>query len=192
MGKKRKVEQAARGDDDTAPAPLLKRTRGATAKQAQPTAVVTRSKRTSKTDDSSPPTKLPRKGKPRSRKTADDDAEDVGTPKAAESSGARTSKLSEAPNPSPSRRNSTISVEIPRRVKKKTSAKAADDEEPQEEVESDEMSYWLMKAEPESRIEKGKDVKFSIDDLEACQEPEGWDGKFPLMSELFSRLKKNQ
>jgi hypothetical protein len=36
--------------------------------------------------------------------------------------------------------------------------------------------FWLMKAEPESRIEKGKDVKFSIDDLAACKEPQGWDG----------------
>ena len=38
-------------------------------------------------------------------------------------------------------------------------------------------NYWLMKAEPESRIEKGKDVKFSIDDLRVAKEPEGWDGK---------------
>ncbi|RMZ75874.1 hypothetical protein DV737_g5080, partial [Chaetothyriales sp. CBS 132003] len=38
------------------------------------------------------------------------------------------------------------------------------------------IQYWLMKAEPESRIEKGVDVKFSIDDLEAKTEPEGWDG----------------
>ncbi|MCJ1394379.1 hypothetical protein MMC18_007257 [Xylographa bjoerkii] len=37
-------------------------------------------------------------------------------------------------------------------------------------------SFWLMKAEPESRIEKGKDVKFSIDDLAARTEPEAWDG----------------
>ncbi|CUS12436.1 unnamed protein product, partial [Tuber aestivum] len=37
-------------------------------------------------------------------------------------------------------------------------------------------SYWLMKAEPESRIEKGKDVKFSIDDLRACEKPAAWDG----------------
>lgn len=37
-------------------------------------------------------------------------------------------------------------------------------------------SYWLMKAEPESRMEKGIDVKFSIDDLEACTEPEPWTG----------------
>ena len=37
--------------------------------------------------------------------------------------------------------------------------------------------YWLMKAEPESRLEKGVDVKFSIDDLEAATEPEPWDGK---------------
>ena len=34
-----------------------------------------------------------------------------------------------------------------------------------------------MKAEPESRIEKGKDVKFSIDDLKNASTPEAWDGK---------------
>jgi predicted RNA-binding protein with PUA-like domain len=33
-----------------------------------------------------------------------------------------------------------------------------------------------MKAEPESRIEKGQDVKFSIDDLAAVTEPEPWSG----------------
>ncbi|KAH8146101.1 uncharacterized protein LAJ45_09791 [Morchella importuna] len=37
-------------------------------------------------------------------------------------------------------------------------------------------SYWLMKAEPETRMEKGKDMKFSIDDLKACKGPAGWDG----------------
>ncbi|CAG8983241.1 hypothetical protein HYALB_00002677 [Hymenoscyphus albidus] len=36
--------------------------------------------------------------------------------------------------------------------------------------------YWLMKAEPESRIEKGHDIKFSINDLAAKTEPEPWDG----------------
>lgn len=34
-----------------------------------------------------------------------------------------------------------------------------------------------MKAEPESRLEKGHDVKFSIDDLAAKAEPEPWDGE---------------
>lgn len=34
-----------------------------------------------------------------------------------------------------------------------------------------------MKAEPESRFEKGIDIKFSIDDLAAKKEPEPWDGK---------------
>lgn len=38
-------------------------------------------------------------------------------------------------------------------------------------------AYWLMKAEPESRIEKGKDVKFSIDDL-AATDKEPWDGSY--------------
>lgn len=34
-----------------------------------------------------------------------------------------------------------------------------------------------MKAEPESRLENGVDVSFSIDDLAAKTEPEPWDGK---------------
>ncbi|KAH6654205.1 PUA-like domain-containing protein, partial [Truncatella angustata] len=37
-------------------------------------------------------------------------------------------------------------------------------------------SYWLLKAEPESRFENGVNVKFSIDDLAAKEEPEPWDG----------------
>ncbi|KAJ3025632.1 UNVERIFIED_CONTAM: hypothetical protein HDU68_006916 [Siphonaria sp. JEL0065] len=36
-------------------------------------------------------------------------------------------------------------------------------------------AYWLMKAEPETRIEKGKDVKFSIRDLKAIGTSQ-WDG----------------
>lgn len=37
--------------------------------------------------------------------------------------------------------------------------------------------YWLMKAEPETRLENGIDVRFSIDDLRAKDKPEGWDGE---------------
>ncbi|CAM1504543.1 Fc.00g021340.m01.CDS01 [Cosmosporella sp. VM-42] len=36
--------------------------------------------------------------------------------------------------------------------------------------------YWLMKAEPETRLENGIDVRFSIDDLRQKEKPEGWDG----------------
>ncbi|KAF6278626.1 thymocyte nuclear protein 1 [Rhinolophus ferrumequinum] len=37
--------------------------------------------------------------------------------------------------------------------------------------------YWLMKSEPESRLEKGVDVKFSIEDLKAQpKQIAGWDG----------------
>ena len=41
----------------------------------------------------------------------------------------------------------------------------------------EDAQYWLMKAEPDSRMEKGIDVKFSIDDLATRAEPEGWDGR---------------
>ena len=64
---------------------------------------------------------------------------------------------------------STVVVDVPFREKR---AEAEDEAE----VNGEGPAYWLMKAEPESRIEKGKDVKFSIDDLEAAKEPEGWDG----------------
>jgi predicted RNA-binding protein with PUA-like domain len=37
--------------------------------------------------------------------------------------------------------------------------------------------YWLLKSEPESRIENGIDMKFSIDDLRNCpEETSSWDG----------------
>lgn len=42
-----------------------------------------------------------------------------------------------------------------------------------------------MKAEPESRMEKGVDVKFSIDDLREAKEPEPWDGMFIILSVCF-------
>ena len=63
-----------------------------------------------------------------------------------------------------------VSVEVP------TTPKSEANVEPEIEENIDGPSYWLMKAEPESRIEKGKDVKFSIDDLKAATSPEGWDG----------------
>ncbi|KAJ5579841.1 Thymocyte nuclear protein 1 [Penicillium hispanicum] len=52
-------------------------------------------------------------------------------------------------------------------------------------------SYWLMKAEPESRLEKGVDVKFSIDDLAAAKSPEPWDGvRNPVARNLMKDMKK--
>jgi hypothetical protein len=42
-----------------------------------------------------------------------------------------------------------------------------------------------MKAEPESRLERGHDIKFSIDDLAAKTDPEPWDGKWINVSDEF-------
>ena len=58
---------------------------------------------------------------------------------------------------------------------------AVEEAEDADAEDADEPSYWLMKAEPDSRMEKGKDVKFSIDDLKNASEPEGWDGKFSAL-----------
>ena len=51
-----------------------------------------------------------------------------------------------------------------------------------------ERKYWLMKAEPESRIENGVDVKFGIDDL--MKEPDQtacWDGVRNYQARNFMR-----
>lgn len=37
-------------------------------------------------------------------------------------------------------------------------------------------AFWLMKAEPNSRLENGVDIRFSIDDLASKTKPEPWDG----------------
>lgn len=52
--------------------------------------------------------------------------------------------------------------------------------QPEEQGASD-FQYWLMKAEPETRIEKGVDVAYPIDKLMAATEPEPWDGTFGLI-----------
>jgi hypothetical protein len=39
------------------------------------------------------------------------------------------------------------------------------------------VQYWVMKAEPVTRLENGVDISFSIDDLAAKTEPEPWDGE---------------
>ncbi|KAL8753592.1 MAG: hypothetical protein Q9199_004940 [Rusavskia elegans] len=63
---------------------------------------------------------------------------------------------------------------------------ASNDDE--EEDSPDGPSYWLMKAEPDSRIEKGKDVKFSIDDLKEASEPEAWDARNNMRSMLQGNM----
>lgn len=64
------------------------------------------------------------------------------------------------------------------------SATKSESVEAQDESEEEDSgrSYWLMKAEPESRLEKGVDVKFSIDNLRAATEPEPWNGGLMQLS----------
>jgi len=60
---------------------------------------------------------------------------------------------------------------------KATKAKSRPTKTPKADPNDDARpKYWLMKAEPNSRIENGIDVRFSIDDLAAVTEPEPWEG----------------
>ncbi|XP_023559606.1 thymocyte nuclear protein 1 isoform X2 [Octodon degus] len=52
-------------------------------------------------------------------------------------------------------------------------------------------NYWLMKSEPESRLEKGVDVKFSIEDLKAQPEQIAcWDGVRNYQARNFLKAMK--
>lgn len=71
-------------------------------------------------------------------------------------------------------------------AKTKTSKKIAPDDAAEfvegftqeDEQDAGDLQYWLMKAEPDTRIVKGIDVAFSIDKLAQATEPEPWDGKY--------------
>ncbi|KAI8966289.1 DUF55-domain-containing protein [Daldinia sp. FL1419] len=64
----------------------------------------------------------------------------------------------------------------PKKANNTTQQGIASEPKKYETVGSSERSYWLLKAEPESRFENGVDVKFSIDDLASRTESEPWDG----------------
>ncbi|CAB4410995.1 unnamed protein product [Rhizophagus irregularis] len=73
------------------------------------------------------------------------------------------------------KRKRTSVYEIRSVFDKRVKTTNSPDESSNKQVET--FQYWLMKAEPNSRIVKGKDVKFSIDDL--ADMPDGvsqWDG----------------
>lgn len=64
----------------------------------------------------------------------------------------------------------------PKRLKKTTTVTTTDkDQQADAKSRSTEKSYWLFKAEPESRIVNGVDVKFSFDDLKT-EHQATWDG----------------
>ncbi len=75
-----------------------------------------------------------------------------------------------------------VSVEVPNAAEDDGAEVDGMDEVEEEahddEAASDARSYWLMKAEPNSRMENGVDVRFSIDDLRAATAPEPWDGEY--------------
>lgn len=116
------------------------------------------------------------KAKATAKISTDSTAETI--PVSSISKGAKTLKARKGSNATPAAdkrgpRSSNVSVAVPT-LEDETS----EDENADDEAEDDGPKYYLCKAEPDSRIEKGKDVKFSIDDLRAATEPEGWDGRF--------------
>ncbi|RAL15990.1 DUF55-domain-containing protein [Aspergillus homomorphus CBS 101889] len=101
------------------------------------------------------------------------------TPKAGGTS-TRGRPRKSSPKPTPTRSGTSRST--PKQSKTESPEVKTDDSGP---------SYWLMKAEPDSRMEKGVDVKFSIDDLRARTKPEAWDGvRNPVAQKHIRGMKK--
>ena len=58
------------------------------------------------------------------------------------------------------------------------------DAEKESKEQKREHSIWLMKSEPETRVVNGKDVKFSIDDLQEMKRSP-WDGVVPTYQDNY-------
>ncbi|CAI9624600.1 unnamed protein product [Staurois parvus] len=72
------------------------------------------------------------------------------------------------------------------RRKAAASGRSDSNEKPKEEYH-----FWLMKSEPESRIEKGMDMKFGIEDLKAQPDQRAcWDGVRNYQARNFLRQMK--
>ncbi|XP_072248385.1 LOW QUALITY PROTEIN: thymocyte nuclear protein 1 [Leuresthes tenuis] len=75
--------------------------------------------------------------------------------------------------------------------KRKAVASVGKNEEGSKSAGSADHSHWLMKSEPESRIENGIDVKFGIEDLKALPDQTGcWDGVRNYQARNFMRQMK--
>ena len=86
---------------------------------------------------------------------------------------------------SPAKKAKMSTTSRPRPTNKVASSE--NDQDSHEKVDKVQR-YWLMKAEPESRIENGVDVKFGIDDL--MKEPNQtacWDGVRNYQARNFMR-----
>ncbi|KAI9227739.1 MAG: PUA-like domain-containing protein [Piptocephalis tieghemiana] len=77
----------------------------------------------------------------------------------------------------PQKRRRSASSTAPSKVTRKKASVTQSKDSNVVSSSSQPTNYWLIKAEPESRIEKGKDVKFSIDDLKDMPNSTScWDG----------------
>lgn len=82
--------------------------------------------------------------------------------------------LSETPEPPSEPGNITRSVKELKALRDGPVPDTHNDTPPR--YPANEVKYWLLKSEPEVRMEDGYAIKFSIDDLAAKETPEGWEG----------------
>ncbi|KAH0434538.1 at dna binding protein [Colletotrichum camelliae] len=116
-------------------------------------------------------------GAGRKRKAVEAEAEDEPEPKVEEVEEVKKPAAKKAKKPAAGKKEAP-----PRKTKdelkalRDASASVPDVNPDAERRNPPEERYWLMKSEPDVRIEDGYEIKFSIDDLAAKKTPEGWEG----------------
>ncbi|TGZ76425.1 DUF55-domain-containing protein [Ascodesmis nigricans] len=109
----------------------------------------------------------------------EEEKKDAGLKKKGKANETKANKAEDETSKKSAKASPTGSKPAPSTPPPKRAGKKAKIATPKTEVPDDRKGgtrFWLLKAEPESRIEKGVDVKFSIDDLAAMKEPAPWDG----------------
>ncbi|XP_072548277.1 thymocyte nuclear protein 1 [Salminus brasiliensis] len=105
-------------------------------------------------------------------------------PKRTTRAGVKSSKESKGPEGSPK----DDAVQKGPGKRKRAADKSEEQKSPSDTSSSPSYSHWLMKSEPESRIEDGVDVKFGIEDLKALpNQTSCWDGVRNYQARNFMR-----
>ncbi|RJE18776.1 AT DNA binding protein [Aspergillus sclerotialis] len=137
-----------------------------------------------------PATPGPKRGRGRPPKDPADRATPKATPKITTPDGVRRGRGRPKKNPAPAAPNGVDGPSDSKDEQEQPAESESAVGEQDLEAARGGSGYWLMKAEPESRFEKGVDVKFSIDDLQAATEPEPWDGVRNVVARNHMRAMK--
>lgn len=182
--------------ETTKPTPRARGRPKAAAKAAPPASTSSKRKRNAEAEDEEAAeadvedAKEPPKKRGRPSKTSATPSKPIAPPKKPKGYKAASSKVSKSatgPKKPAAKRGRPPKVTVPTANGTANGHDLDSDPEDQADEPCDQdaptdLQYWLMKAEPETRMENGVDVSYPIDKLAAATLPEPWDGKLTHQS----------